>query len=168
MDPKIKEDLDAILQRRNDAERAAVQSAEVQKQIDAENLDAFYKARGEVVAPAMREFGDYLKGHGLAYRLKTEDKHVTAKGGVAPASIDFLFGPADRFNSVNDHDLAGMSLAFDERKRSVSIRESRMWPDRGGSSGPGGQASLDELTSAYVQDRLAALVKQVVNEPFAR
>lgn len=165
MDPKNTQELDALFVTRAQSERSAAEAAEARRVSREAFLDRFYKARGEVMAPAMRAFGEYLRTKGLEFEVTTEDtkpSEDSRRSGPISASITLAFAPSGKLRtSAHGRDYPELRFTCNEAGEKVTVYESAMWGGSG-SSGPGGDVALDQVTANYIEDRLTALVKKVL------
>jgi hypothetical protein len=166
VDPKNRQELDALFAKRAEGQRSAAQAAEIRRVRQEAFVDRFYKARGEVMEPAMQAFGDYLRSMDFEFEVTTEDRMPANAGhrvGPISASITISFAPKGKLRAW-DHSTSKypkLTLSCNEVNEAVSIYECAMWGGSG-SAGPGGEAPLDTVTAKFVEDRLTALVKRVL------
>jgi hypothetical protein len=168
MDAKNKQELDALFAKRAEGQRTAAEAAEIERLKQQAFIEHFYKVRAEVVAPTMREFGEYLNAKGLEFEVLSQDAgSAEQRQGPISASISIAFAPRGKLRKL-EHNHAELRFTCSERQARVSMYQSAMWPERGGSSGPAGEVLLEAITAKFVEDKLTALVKQVLSGGFPR
>ncbi|WP_296084226.1 hypothetical protein [uncultured Agrobacterium sp.] len=141
-DQKIKEELD-------------VKSSSLEQQRD-DFIDRFRDHRTNVLHPAMTEFAEYIKQSGWTAKISVQNSGT--ESGVARQvvkskdAIQMNFGKGNWTASSQSPHLV-ITCIPDEKR--VSIWYATTGPNHGGSRGPAGSHSIEELDEALVQQKLA-------------
>lgn len=157
MKEELKQKLEAEFARRNKEKERIAQNALIAKQEAEAFILKFMDLRDNLIAPAMREIGDFIKEKGFNYRIDVEDEKlqsVTNPTHTDP-SITFYYFKGDRMESPNHtHHVSFTGVRFTKK---VKIYQSNMTKS-GGSSGPKGDLHISKINSDLVQEYIGELI----------
>lgn len=160
MKEETKSTLDALMSKKDDANRASeVRAQETRLEIET-FLAEFKDVRNRVIRPAMEEVSQYLKAHGHGCMIEEREEEMDPKKGQRSAEIRMYVSPNDRVSTLpgNSPAVGFISKLYGEK---IILQVSTVQSGRGGSSGPKGEYSLEQLTSDSVEKMIADAVTDI-------
>ena len=165
MRPETQSKLDEIFEQRERQDVAAAKKYSGQEQRQEAALAKFKMLRENLIKPTMQSFAHYLasKGHN-ANIIEGEERY---EGGpdaarlAEEASIELRISPhgADQYAQYTKgpHFL----VRLDKAKSKVWFHESTIWGQHGGSSGPCGAFSLDDLNEQVLEEAVTKTIGSI-------
>ncbi len=161
MDKKLSGELDAIFSAGSAGAPAFRDSMmEIEDNEDA-FLQAFQVRQEAVFLPAFVEIGEYVRRKQCDYRIDFQEEAGSTEGrsGSAQVSLRFLIGATA--SHTQEYEYPHFKIMCDPAARKVIFHQSTIYPGHSGSSGTVGQARLEDVGSAMLQEKLVEFVRAV-------
>ncbi|MBN8914577.1 MAG: hypothetical protein J0I31_03145 [Rhizobiales bacterium] len=157
MKDELKKKLEAEFERRNKQQETIRQRALEAKKEAEEFILKFMDLRDNVIAPAMREIGEFIKEKGFNYRIDVEDEKLPTAADQTHKypSITFYYFKGDRMSAPKD--TLHVSFSCVKSSNKVRIFQSNMTAG-GGVSGPKGDLSISKINADLVQNYIGDLI----------
>lgn len=125
----------------------------------------FTVCRDRIILPVMREVGEHLRKGGHEYNVASTGEYEDLNGRTIPAEVRMEFYPAgvQRARFTNISNTPYVSFSAKRGRRKVLVCAGNMTPVSGGSAGPKGEFSLDEINHDFVGEQILAMVREVLS-----
>lgn len=163
MDKKLIAELDSIFEAHSKAtedKRKVADAAEQKRQAFLVNFERITKG---IIVPTFEEFGVYIKERGIESSI--EDKQQTYERGTStsPRSVAMNFHIAEKSARVDGYrTYPSFSLIVDSTTENIRLHRNTTVPGRGGQSGDYGKCTVDQVTPAFLNEQLVALMKIIL------
>jgi hypothetical protein len=161
MDKKLSGELDAIFTSGNAiAPEFRDSMLEIEDNEDA-FVQAFYVQQAAVFLPAFAEIGEYVRRQQCDYRIDSQEDGAAPDGRRANAQVSLRFLIGATASHTQEYEYPHFKIMCDPAARKVIFHQSTIYPGHSGSSGTVGQARLEDVSSAMLQEKLVEFVRAV-------
>lgn len=169
MKDEIKSELDALFADDTSRKIKAEEKRDLEPEAQASFLQQFRGKIDEIIVPAFEEFASHLLQHGWSAEVKRQGEQLgdgrfgpeAAANPVQPERVSLLFSKAtSTVRGIGGRaDRPAFTVACDKRARKINFHE--MTPSRAGGAGA---ATLEELTTDYLQKNLLSYFKNLMQD----
>ena len=162
MSERLQQQLGALLDRYDAAQRAAESHLQKVKADDALFLAQFDALRREVVRPIFEAAGALLQARGHAFRITEAQFLGQSDGQTVEAAIELHVAPAGMETLPQAHEhLRALSFATRHYNKAVCIRNGAA-PHEGTLAGAKGAFPLEKIDPQLVEDEVLKLIASMV------
>lgn len=155
--------LDQVLATHNSAEQKQAMNREDKVQRAALFLAQFYDVVAAAVRPAFAEMESAVVAHGLESKISANHEGRETSGTSGSASITLTVFVGGREGSSGAQDFPHITFRCNKAEEKVGLVRSTISPRRGGMAGLEGEYRLDEITFDFVQEKVVALLQEVLS-----
>ena len=143
-------------------ERRSQIQAEQESKEDA-FVRAFKERRTSFIKPALEEIAQYLQTKGMKTRIdEIDESHSRDVREQQRTAITIRFLTGDEKSHYADHEQPNVSFVCSKSEQLVRFLESTISLGSGGHSGDTGSAKLELLTDELIQQKVLAVVREVL------
>lgn len=163
MKDEIKRQLDAAFaqhaQKLNEEQQTKVARETKEQQF----LKDFRERRTLTIRPTFEHISEYLHSKGMETRIGQSEETVGRNGKLdAHEEISFVLCVGDEGRLHHGFEQPHLTLRPNKHNWLVDIYESTLVPGRGGHSGGIGSVKLEEITQAFLEEKVRELVIEVL------
>ena len=124
---------------------------------------AFKERRTSFIKPALEEIAQYLQTKGMKTRIdEIDESHSRDDRQQQRTAITIRFLTGDEKSHYADHEQPNVSFVCSKSEQLVRFLESTISLGSGGHSGDTGSAKLGLLTDELIQQKVLAVVREVL------
>jgi homoserine kinase len=155
MKDSIRSSLDDVFQKLEAKKKAQEETAEAKKTRDAAFLEAFRKKQKEVIRPAMEEMLAELEQRGVSSKISAAEERYDSQKRHHGAKIKMAF-PTGKSEEPY------LEVQCEKEQGCVRFYESTLGLGSSGHAGSAGEATLEEVTTDLIQEKILKLVTEIL------
>lgn len=163
MKEDLKFQLGQVLAAHNDAEKKQAARQDDKNQREAFFLAQFYDVGAAVIRPAFAEMEAEVLTHGLESKISESHEGRGTSGPLSSASITMTIFVGGKAGSSLSQDFPHLTFRCNKSDERVGLMRSTISPRRGGMAGYEGEYKLEEITFDFVQEKVVALLQEVLS-----